>query len=87
MFVENLESTERYTKAKSHVCECSVLSLCHLPGCSAHGLSQARMPEWVAMSSSSASSQPRDQSRVSYVSCVWQVDSLQPVPPGKHFIT
>ena len=34
------------------------------------GILQARILEWVAMSSSRRSSQPRDWTRVSYVSCV-----------------
>ena len=39
------------------------------PGSSAQGTLQARMPEWVAISLSRGSSRPRDQSRVSYMSC------------------
>ena len=31
-----------------------------LPGCSVYGISQARIPEWVGISSSRGSSQPRD---------------------------
>ena len=38
---------------------------CSLPGSSVHGLSQARTLEWVAISSSRASSQPRDGTRIS----------------------
>ena len=38
---------------------------CHLPGSSVHGILQARMLEWVAISSSRGSSQPRDQTHVS----------------------
>ena len=34
------------------------------------GIPQARIPEWVALSSSRGSSRPRDQTRVSYVACV-----------------
>ena len=41
---------------------------CSLPGSSVHGMLQARILEWVAMPSSRRSSQPRDQTRVSYVS-------------------
>ena len=33
---------------------------CSLPGSSVHGISQARILEWVAISSSRGSSQPRD---------------------------
>ena len=40
------------------------------PGSSVHGILQARRLEWVAMPSSRGSSQPRDQSRVSCVSCI-----------------
>ena len=37
---------------------------CSLPGSSIHGIFQARVLEWVAISFSRGSSQPRDQSRV-----------------------
>ena len=43
---------------------------CRLPASSVHGISQARILEWVAMPSSRASSQPKDQSHVSCVSCI-----------------
>ena len=33
---------------------------CSLPGCSVHGILQVRILEWVAISSSRGSSQPRD---------------------------
>ena len=60
------------TSTKHHVnsCCCSVNQLCptlqwshglSLPGSSVHGISQARTLEWVAISFSKASSQPRDQ--------------------------
>ena len=39
-------------------------------GSSVHGILQASIVEWVAMSSSRGSSQPRDQNCVSYVSCI-----------------
>ena len=42
---------------------------CSPPGSSVHGILQARL-KWVAMSSSKGSSQPRDQTRISYVSCI-----------------
>ena len=41
---------------------------CSLPDSSDHGIPQARILEWVAMSSSRGSSQPRDQTHVSYIS-------------------
>ena len=40
---------------------------CSLPGSSVHGILQARILQWVAMSSSRGSSQPRDQTGVSYI--------------------
>ena len=39
-------------------------------GSSVHGISQARILEWVAISSSGRSLQPREQTHVSYVSCI-----------------
>ena len=38
---------------------------CSPPGSSVHGILQARILEWVAISSSRGSSQPRDQTCVS----------------------
>ena len=62
--------------------------VCSLPGSSEpgilHVILQARMLEWVAMPSSKGSSQPRDQTHISYVSCIgrWILyHSL--MPPGK----
>ena len=39
-------------------------------GISVHGISQARIQEWVSISSSKGSSRPRDWTRISYVSCI-----------------
>ena len=39
---------------------------CSPPGSSVHGISQARILEWVAISSSRGSSQPRDWIHISY---------------------
>ena len=49
---------------------------CSPLGSSVHGISQARMLEWVAISFSGGSSQPRDQTHVSCESPVWHEDSL-----------
>ena len=46
------------------------LILCDPPGSSVHGISQARMLEWVAISSSRGSSQPRNWTPISRVSCI-----------------
>ena len=40
---------------------------CSLPGSSIHGILQARILEWVAISFSRGSSQPRDQTQVSCI--------------------
>ena len=40
---------------------------CGPPGSSVHGISQARIMEWVAISFSRVSSRPRDQT---WVSCI-----------------
>ena len=54
---------------------------CSLPDSSVHGLLQARILEWVAISFSRESSQPRDRTGVS---CM-QADALPSEPPGKSF--
>ena len=43
---------------------------CGLPGSSVRGILQARILEWVAVSSSRGSSQPRDWTQVFYVFCI-----------------
>ena len=43
---------------------------CSWPGSSVHGIFQAGILEWVAMPSSRGSSWPRDQTCISYVSCI-----------------
>ena len=43
---------------------------CSPPVSSGHGILQARILEWVAMPSSRGSSQPRDQTCISEVSCI-----------------
>ena len=50
-------------------------TLCHPvdrspPDSSVHGILQAGILEWVAVSSSRVSSQPRGRTPVSYVSCI-----------------
>ena len=43
---------------------------CSSPASSVYGILQVRILEWVSMLSSRESSQPRDQTCVSYVSCI-----------------
>ena len=71
-----------------HACMLSHVGLsdpmdCSLPGSSVHGTFQARILEWVAISSSRGSSQPRDQIHSLFSLLHWQVDSLPLAPPGK----
>ena len=40
-----------------------------LPGYFVHEILQARILEWISMPSSRGSSQPRDRTQVSYISC------------------
>ena len=58
-----------------HVCTQSCLPLCSsmdcsLPGSSVHGIFQARILEWVAISFSGGSSQLTNQTRVSCISSI-----------------
>ena len=43
---------------------------CSLPGSSVHGILQARILEWVTIPFSRGSSQPRDHTCISWVSCI-----------------
>ena len=61
------------------MCACSVAQLfqtlcnllaCSPPGSSVHGILQARILEWIAISSSRGSSRPRDQIHISWSSCI-----------------
>ena len=55
---------------------------CGLPGSSICGISQARILEWVAMLSFKGSSQTRDWSHISYISCISrQVFFFLPLAP------
>ena len=68
-------------------CFSPLLTLCNPMDCSpavssVHGILQTGILEWVAVPSSRESSQPRDQTCVSYISH-WLVCSLPLAPPGK----
>ena len=52
-------------KSLSRVWLCDPMD-CSLPGSSVHGIFQARVLEWVAISFSRGSSSPRDQTQVSH---------------------
>ena len=53
---------------------------CSLPGTSVYGILQARILEWVAISFSRGSFQPRDRTLISYISCIGR----QLLDPLKH---
>ena len=62
----------------SHICHSACFVLSHFSrlrlsatpsDCSVHRVFQANIVEWVAISSSRVSSQPRDQTHISYISC------------------
>ena len=55
--------------AQSRLTLCNPMD-CNWPGSSVHEILWARIVEWVAISYSRGSSQSRDQTRVSCVSCV-----------------
>ena len=62
-------------RASLHAVAQSCLALCDPmdcspPGSSVHGISQARILEWVVIFSSRGSSRPKDQTHSSYVSCI-----------------
>ena len=44
---------------------------CSSPGSSVHGILQARILEWVAISFSRGTSQPRDRTQVSHIAGRW----------------
>ena len=85
-------SRSPYHPLTSPVCTCSVAKLCLTlcepmdcspPGSSVHGILQARVLEWVTIPPSRGSSQPRNQTRISYVSCIGRQVLLLLVPLGK----
>ena len=65
---KNVEKVK--VKSLSHVWLFATPMDCSPPGSSVHGIFQARVLEWVAISFSRRSSGSRDQTRVSWVSCI-----------------
>ena len=59
---------------------------CSLPGSSIPGILQTRILEWIAIPFSRGSSQPRDWTPVSYISCIGQLGSLPLAPLGKPYL-
>jgi len=60
---------------------------CSLPGSSVYGILQARVLEWIAISSSRRSLWPRDWTCISCISCVGRRVSLSLAPLGKPGVT
>ena len=90
--VRNKNSVERHSGSLIVVCTFTVAHLCPSlcdpmdcspPGSYVHGMFQARILEWVAISSSKGSSQPRDQTPVFSDSCVSRWIFFTAEPPGK----
>ena len=56
----------------SYVCVPTLCNsmVCSPPGSSVHGVSQARILEWVSIFYSRGSSRPRDQTHASFISCI-----------------
>ena len=69
----------KHVYAQLHLTLCDHTD-CSPPGSSVHGILQARILEWVVMSSSRGSSRPRNRTRVS---CLlhWQADFFLPLVP------
>ena len=99
MFVSTIQQSEpaKFTsKVNVYMCEhvCWVAQLCPAlcnlmyyspPGSSVHGILQARILGWVAVSFSRGSSQPRDQTQASSVSCT-AGRFFTTAPPGEAHI-
>ena len=68
--------------AQSYLTLCNPMD-CKLPGSSVHGIFQARILEWVTISASRGSSQPRDRNPHLWCLLHWHADSLLTALPGK----
>ena len=68
-----------FTQSCPTLCKPTVFSL---PNTSVHGISQARILEWVAISYSRGSSPPRGGTQVSCVSCI-RGGFFSAKPPGR----
>ena len=60
---------------------------CSPPGSSVHGILQARILEWVAIYSPRESSQPRDQTCISYITSKFFTTELQRKPHSGNIYT
>ena len=75
----NIQKREREV-AQSYPTLCDPMD-CILPGSSVHGIFQAVVLEWIAISFSKGSSQPKNRTRVSHIVdrrlTVWATEEVQ----------
>ena len=72
MKIQPLEAEDQRKSEREHEVAQSCPTLrdpmdCSLPGSSVYGIFQARVLEWIAISFSKGSSQPRDRTQVSHI--------------------
>ena len=67
--VRNVPKGTCFSVTKSRPTLCDPMD-CSLSGSSVHEISQAGILEWITISFSKGSSQPRDQTRISCFSCI-----------------
>ena len=89
IYIISKNVNQKYTRAQSCPPLCGPMN-CSLPGSSVHGIFQARILEWVAISSSRQSSWPRIWTHafcVSYicVSITWEAPKWRCVKPQTVF--
>ena len=68
--------------AQSYPTLCNPID-CSAPGCSVHGIFQARILEWDTISYPRGSSQPRDRTNIFCISCIGRQIFFITEPPGK----
>ena len=78
-FIQWIHSLGSFTRSYPTLCDPMD---CSPPGSCVHGILQARILEWVAISSSRGFSWPRYRTHTSFVSCIGR-HVLNHVPPGK----
>ena len=78
-------------KSLSRVWLCDPFDSSSLPGFSIHGIFQARVLEWAAISFSRGSSPPRDRTQVSHIAerlfTVWATREAPKIKDEKVFIS
>ena len=82
-FPSPVHGSEKWKWTRSVVSDSFWLHYCNPPDSSVHRIFQALILEWVAMLSSRGSSQPRDWTHLSFISCTgrWILTSELPGKP------